>query len=154
MNYFLKKCIAEGWPVVCDYDGVLFEARFEYIRVGACNNDEEIRIKHAQGLWLITTPIGFMINLLKDLSNPKFVLSHIHTDIEEQTKIKQLNKYYNGIPLLRANSVEEKIKYLQDIYDKYGGFIYIDDTLPYIQIFENALTEDTMHFFHVSSLYV
>ena len=154
MNKYLQECIDKGLPIICDYDGVLFEARFGYDKVLASDDDNKIIEAHKQGIGLNTTPISFMVNLISVLNNPKMCLSHIHTDIEEQNKIDRLNKYYGGMKLLRANSVDEKIDYLLDIYQKYGGFIYIDDTLPYIQKFEKALNFDNANFFHVSSLYV
>lgn len=153
MNKYLQECIHKGYPVICDYDGVLFEARFGTNKVLACDDDDEIRKMHAQGIGLNTSPIPFMINFLKKIDNPKMCLSHIHTDIEEENKKQQLAKYYDGITLLRANSVDEKIEYLLTIYNKYGGFIYIDDTLPYIQKFEKVLTYENANFFHVSSLF-
>lgn len=154
MNKYLRECIDKGLPIICDYDGVLFEARFGYDKVMALDDENEIIKAHKQGIGLNTTPISFMVNLISTLNNPKLCLSHIHTDIEEQNKIDRLNKYYSGMKLLRANSVDEKIDYLLDIYQKYGGFIYIDDTLPYIQKFEKALRFENANFFHVSSLYV
>lgn len=154
MNKYLQECINKHLPIVCDYDGVLFEARFGYDKILSTDDDEEIEEMHKEGIGLNTTPINFMINLLNKVDNPKYVLSHIHTDIEEQNKINQLAKYYNGIKLLRANSVDEKIEYLLKIYEKYGGFIYIDDTLPYLGKFEKTITLDNANFFHVSSLYV
>ena len=154
MNKYLQECINKGLPIICDYDGVLFEARFGYNKVMASDDDNEIIEAHKQGIGLNTNPIPFMINFLSKIDNPKICLSHIHTDIEEQNKIDQLAKYYGGIKLLRANSVDEKIGYLLGIYQKCGGFVYIDDTLPYIQKFEKALGFENANFFHVSSLYV
>ena len=155
MNSFLKQCIERGLPVILDYDGVLFEARFAEFKINAIMDEPKLIQAHREGQSLDTTPIRFMQDFVSSLTNPVFVLSHIHDDIEEENKRNLLDKYYSGLVLIRAYSTDDKIQHLLEIATEYGGFIYIDDTLPYIAHFEEVLGDHpNCYFFHVSSLYV
>ena len=41
MNNYLKKCINKKIPIIFDYDGVLFEARWYETRINMQNKTEE-----------------------------------------------------------------------------------------------------------------
>ena len=45
MNQYLKKCISAGMPIIFDYDGVLFEARWYKERINMRNETEEMLIE-------------------------------------------------------------------------------------------------------------
>ena len=158
MNKLLKEYIREAkLPVVFDYDGVLFEARWYKDRINMPNETEDkLLAAMKNGECLYTKPISFMFDIVKEIKADKYVLSHIHNGLEYNAKCAQIAKYYPSIKkehILWAKSVEDKIGYLEEIKNKYGGFIYIDDTHPALILFENHFNE-TCKFFHVSSLYV
>lgn len=159
MNSYLSKLIKENkLPIVIDYDGVLFEARWYKERINMPNETEEKLIAaHKRGECLNTKVISFMQNIIRENKDNKYyVLSHMHSNEEFEFKKKQIKKYYPEIPIenvLYATSVENKIDYLKKIKEQYGAFIYIDDTHPSLIMFENYFDTDCK-FFHVSSLYV
>lgn len=157
MNDYLLKCINTGMPVVFDYDGVLFEARWYKKRINMVNETEEKLIEaHKKGKNLYTKPIPSVMEFVAGLRNEVFVLSHMHTCIEYQVKCKQLELYYPKVKqnhIYAALCIDDKIRYLKDIQKRYHSFIYIDDSYSTLIKFENYF-EDTCKFFHVSSLYV
>lgn len=157
MNRYLKQCIESNMPIIFDYDGVLFEARWYVERINMRNEtDGSLLEAQRRGQNLYTTPIPMMQDLVKALKNKIFILSHIHNEVEYSAKCKQVEKYYPSIAkgrILWARSPEDKIRYMEEIKEKYGAFIYIDDTHPALIKFENYF-DDSCKFFHVSSLYV
>lgn len=154
MNSFLLKCIEQGLPVVLDYDGVMFEARWDYDTINVVLDDDKLLELNKNGLGVITAPIPFVIDWINTLKNPVFCLSHIKNDYEEATKDKQIKQYCPKVKLIRAHHVDEKLGVLANICSQYGGFVYVDDTLPYVAHFESVFDNPNGHFFHVSSLYV
>ncbi len=159
MNKYLEKLAKNTKnPIVFDYDGVLFEARWYKERINMPGETDELLLAAMErGENLETKPMPFMVEWVKTLENPLFVLSHMHNDLEYNFKKSQIQKYYPSIPLdrvLMAKSPEDKIRYLEKIGKDIGGnVIYIDDTHPALIKFENYF-DDTYKFFHVSSLYV
>ena len=158
MNSYLKNIIEDtGIPIVFDYDGVLFEARWYLNRINMRNETEELLLSAMQkGENLRTEPIGFMMNWVKTLKNDLYVLSYMHNEIEYSFKKEQIQKFYSAIPVenvIMASSPENKIIHLEKIRDEYGSFIYIDDNHPALIKYENHF-DDKCKFFHVSSLYV
>ena len=158
MNKYLTGTIEDPKiPVVFDYDGVLFEARWYEERINMRNETEELLYEAMKrGENLRTAPIPFMTEWVKTLENDLYVLSYMHNDIEYSNKKKQIAQYYPRIPeknVLMATSPENKIVHLQKILDRYGAFVYIDDNHPALMKYENHFG-DECKFFHVSSLYV
>ncbi len=160
MNSYLKELVSnENTPIVFDYDGVLFEARWYEKRINMPNEtDEKLLESMKKGENLKTAPIPMMVDWVKTLKNPLFVLSHMHNEIEYEFKQEQIRKYYPNIPrnhVLMATSVEDKISRLKQIKNAswYDQIIYIDDNHQALIRFENYF-DDTYKFFHVSSLYV
>ena len=158
MNRYLQELLDSGsLPVIFDYDGVLFEARWYRTRINMPDETEEKLFSAMErGENLYTSPIPFMIKLVPAIRSDIFVLSHIHNRIEYEYKCRQIAEYYPVIPqehILWAHSPESKTGYMQKILETYGGFIYIDDTHPNLVMFENTF-DDRCRFFHVSSLYV
>lgn len=158
MNQYLQELLNSGsLPVVFDYDGVLFEARWYRTRINMPKETEEKLFAAMQrGENLYTSPIPFLMELVPAIRSDIFILSHIHNRIEYEYKCGQIARYYPVIPrenILWAHSPESKTEYMQKIRGTYGGFIYIDDTHPNLVRFENAF-DDRCKFFHVSSLYV
>lgn len=155
-------------PIVFDYDGVLFEARWNNDTLNMKDEtlDKLIEV-FKRGKNLHTEPILGLYNVLKDIKGPIFVLSHMHHEIEFNHKRNQIAKYFDMIPqenIFYASSIMEdlsmvglsKIEYLEKIYRKYNGFVYIDDNHPNLMKMESYFWDrkDDCHFFHVSSLYV
>ena len=157
MNKLLNKLFKENIPIVFDYDGVLFEARWYEDRINMRNETEEKLIQAMKnGKNLETQPILHLTEMLKNIKGELFVLSYMHNDIEYNFKKKQIDKYFPMIRqenILKADSIEDKIKYLEDIREKYGKFVYIDDNHAALIMYENHF-DDECKFFHVSSLYV
>lgn len=158
MNKYLEGLIKENTrPIIFDYDGVLFEARWYKDRINMRNETEEKLLESMKcGENLYTAPIPFMIDFVKKLNSNIFVLSHMHNDIEYKAKCEQISKYYPNIVqdhILKAPSSDDKIQILEWILKEYGPFIYIDDMHPALIKFENYFC-DKCKFFHVSSLYV
>ena len=158
MNSYLLKIIEDiNIPIVFDYDGVLFEARWYVDRINMPGETEELLLKAMQrGENLRTEPIGFMLDWVKDLKNDLYVLSYMHNDIEYSFKKQQIKEYYPVIPVenvIMATSPENKIIHLEKVLSKYGSFVYIDDNHPALIKYENHFG-DECKFFHVSSLYV
>ena len=92
MNAYLQKVIADtNIPVVFDYDGVLFEARWYEERINMRDENEELLLAAMKrGENLRTAPIGFMVDWVKTLENELYVLSSMHNDIEYDNKKKQV----------------------------------------------------------------
>ncbi len=158
MNRYLLEIIKDPEiPVVLDYDGVLFEARWYEERINMRDETPESLLAAMQrGENLETQPIGFMVDWVKTLRNDLYILSYMHNDIEYNYKLKQTARYYPCIPpehVLMATSIENKIDHLERIRERYGSFIYIDDTHKALMMYENHFG-DECKFFHVSSLYV
>ena len=158
MNNYLNKLIEDNSrPVVFDYDGVLFEARWYEERINMRDETEELLLEAMKrGENLRTAPIGFMVDWVKTLKNDLYVLSYMHNEIEYSNKKKEISEFYPIIPeehVLMATSPENKIVHLEDIREKYGSFIYIDDNHPALMKYENHFG-DECKFFHVSSLYI
>lgn len=158
MNSYLKKTIEDtSIPIVFDYDGVLFEARWYVERINMRDETEELLLRAMQnGENLKTNPIGFMTEWVKTLKNDLYVLSYMHNEIEYAFKKEQIQKFYPTIHtenVIMAYSPENKIIHLEKIYTQYGAFIYIDDNHPALINYENYF-DDKCKFFHVSSLYV
>ena len=158
MNQYLIECVDKGLPVIFDYDGVLFEARWYRTRINMPNEDDDKLLEAMKrGENLYTEPIPIMVDFVKKTKNNQlYILSHIHNEIEFQVKCKQTAKHYSKIPtehILWATSPEDKIRYMEEIKKQHGGFIYIDDTHPNLIKFENHF-DNSCKFFHVSSIYV
>ena len=158
MNAYLKKLLEnKDIPVVFDYDGVLFEARWYEERINMRDETDELLLEAMKrGENLRTAPIGFMLGWVPELKNDLYVLSFMHNDIEYANKKRQIEEFYPSIPVrnvIMATSPENKIAHLEQIRDRYGSFIYIDDNHPALMIYENHF-RDECKFFHVSSLYV
>ena len=158
MNSYLKRLIEDkDIPVVFDYDGVLFEARWYEERINMRDETEELLLAAMErGENLRTAPIGFMVDWVRTLGNDLYVLSYMHNKIEYENKKKQVAEFYPEIPtehVIMATSPEDKTVHLEKIRSKYGSFIYIDDTHPALMKYENHFG-DECKFFHVSSLYV
>ena len=158
MNKYLKNLLEDGnIPVVFDYDGVLFEARWYEERINMRDETDELLLEAMKrGENLKTAPIGFMLDWVKNLKNDLFVLSFMHNDIEYSNKKRQVAEFYPSIPesnVIMATSPENKIIHLEKIREQYGSFIYIDDNHPALMRYENHFG-DECKFFHVSSLYV
>lgn len=157
MNTYFKTCIKNNMPVIFDFDGVLFEARWYEERINMRDETDELLLEaQKRGENLYTVPIPMMQSMVGNLKNEIFVLSHIHNEIEYNAKCEQIAKYFPSISkerILWAKSPEDKIRYMEDIKQMYGLFIYIDDTHPALIMFENHF-DDSCKFFHVSSLYV
>ena len=160
MNLYLKQLLQDKTiPVIFDYDGTLFEARWFERRINMPNETEEkLRAAHKRGECLITKPITMVIDMVQRINSPIFVLSHIHSSEEYDFKCSQLKKYYTNINLSNlfyATSIEDKINYLERILNSYQSFIYIDDNHQALIKFENHFNDDEhCHFFHASSLFV
>lgn len=159
MNKYLEKLLIKNeLPVVFDYDGVLFEARWYKETINMRDETfESLLMANMVGENLDTKPISFMKKLVKEhKGNTYYVLSHMHNYIEYDFKRNQIGKYYPNIPVshvLMATSVDNKTEHLEIIKKMYGGFIYIDDNHPNLMRFEDHF-DDSCKFFHVSSLYV
>ena len=158
MNHYLKHLIKDKRiPIVFDYDGVLFEGRWYEERINMPNETEE-KLYEAmkRGKNLNTRPIPFMVEWVDSLDRYNLhVLSYMHNEIEYDFKLKQIAKFYPTVKkVIAASSVEDKINHLQLILEEYGGFIYIDDNLDALNLFENHFDAEHCKFFHVSSLYV
>lgn len=158
MNLYLQKLLNEKYgPVIFDYDGVLFEARWYEERINMPNaTEEKLKAAMLHGENLFTRPIPFMKELVNSIKTDIFVLSYMSNDIEHKNKVKEISMFYPKIPkenILRAKSPEDKIQFLDKIKQQYGKFIYIDDTMTYLQVFEDYFPSECK-FFHVSSLYV
>lgn len=158
MNSYFKELISDTkTPVVFDYDGVLFEARWYKERINMRGETPESLLAAMQrGENLRTDPIGFMTDWVASLRNDLYILSYMHNDIEYTFKKQQVAKFYPCIPVehvLMATSIDNKIVHLEKIREKYGRFIYIDDTHKALMMYENHFG-DECKFFHVSSLYV
>ena len=158
MNNYLKTLLKDPKiPIVFDYDGVLFEARWYETRINMRGETDEILYEAMKrGENLKTAPIPFMVDWVATVPNDKFVLSHMHNEIEYDNKKRQIAEFYPSIHLenvIMATSSPDKIPHLHRILDRYGSFIYIDDNHPALIRFENHF-DDRAKFFHVSSLYV
>lgn len=157
MNKYFEKLISSEIPVIFDYDGVLFEARWYEERMNIPNETEEKLLEAVKrGECLDTTPILYMQNIVNAVKGDCFILSHIHNDIEHEFKKKQIAKYFPKIAqenILRADSPNHKMSFLREIEEKYGGFIYIDDNHDVLKKFENIF-DTNCKFFHSSSMFV
>ena len=158
MNSYLKEQISNNsTPIVFDYDGVLFEARWYKERINMRDETDELLLEAMKrGENLDTAPMPFMLEFVKTLKNDLYVLSSMHNEIEYDYKKKQIGKYYPNIPVanvIMASSIDNKIVHLEKILKEYGSFIYIDDTHAALMKYESYFT-DECKFFHVSSLYV
>ena len=79
MNQYLTECIGKDMPIIFDYDGVLFEARWYRTRINMPNETDVKLLKAMEkGENLYTEPIPFMIRFVESLKNQLYVLSHIH----------------------------------------------------------------------------
>ena len=160
MNKYLKELVKDpNIPVVLDYDGTLFEARWFVRHISIFDNSPEA-LKKAQEEddCLYTEPIPYMRNFVSKIIRTKnvFCCSRIHTDIEFEYKTNAIHQYYPKISKLYwAKSLEDKIKQLQSILDTYGVFIYIDDNLEDLLVMERHFKHpEKCHFFHMSSIMV
>ena len=158
MNAYLMEQIRKpNMPIVFDYDGVLFEARWYEERINMRGETPESLLAAMQrGENLKTEPIGFMTEWVAGLKNDIYILSRMHNDIELSFKKAQIARFYPSIPLeniIMATSIDDKIIHLEKIREKYGAFIYIDDDHRALMNYENHFG-DECKFFHVSSLYV
>lgn len=158
MNKYLQMLLKDtDMPVVFDYDGVLFEARWYVKRINMPDETEEKLLEAmSKGDNLYTEPIPYMRNFVSFKMHNKriFVLSHIHNEIEYNFKLDQIHTYYPKISkVMWATSVDDKINHLQEVYDTFGRFIYIDDNHEALIKMENHFDENCK-FFHSSSLFV
>ncbi len=165
MNKYLESLIKKAeYPVIFDYDGVLFEARWYEDRINMSNETEEKLIEAMKrGENLYTEPLDSVMNqIIHNIKTDIYVLSHMHNNLEYAAKCEQIKKWYPKIPqkhVLMAVSPEDKIKYMEEIRNQYGGFIYIDDSHQHLMTYENYFDDNDRlngfcKFFHVSSLYV
>ncbi len=159
MNRKLEKLMQSGLPVVLDYDGVLFEARWYEDTINMRDETYESLIAaFERGENLKTEPICCMQPVVEAVKGPLYVLSHMHHEIEFAFKKKQIAEFFPKIPvdhIIWSKSGEEKIKHLKEILEKENGFVYIDDNHPNLMLFESTFwDEKNCHFFHCSSLYV
>lgn len=158
MNSYLKQLVSnKALPVIFDYDGVLFEARWYHSRINMPNETEAmLEMAHKRGENLKTTPLPPVMDWVKTLDNDLYVLSHMHTDIEYDFKKQQIARYYPNISsenVIRAKSPEDKLWHLEQLKDRYSGFIYIDDNHSLLIRMENHF-DNCCKFFHASSLFV
>ena len=100
MNNYLNKLIEDNSrPVVFDYDGVLFEARWYEERINMRDETDELLYEAMKrGENLVTAPIGFMTEWVNTLENDLYVLSFMHNDIEYANKKKEIAQFYPVIP--------------------------------------------------------
>ena len=156
-KYLIEQINKPNMPIVFDYDGVLFEARWYEDRINMRGETpESLLAAMKRGENLKTDPIGFMTEWVPGLRNDIYILSRMHNNIELNYKKQQLAKFYPSIPqenIIMAISIEDKIIHLEKIREKYGAFIYIDDDHRALMNYENHFDDDCK-FFHVSSLYV
>jgi len=159
MNKYLEERLVSGYPVVFDYDGVLFEVRWYEKTINMYNETyEKLVAAYARGENLLSKPIMSMKTVVDMVTGDKYVLSHMHHQIEHDNKKKQIAKFFPQIPVenvLRSNTAEGKIDYLEEIYKKYNGFVYIDDNHNNLMLYENYFWgRENVNFFHISSVYV
>ena len=160
MNKYLQELMKSSeTPIVFDYDGTLFEARWFVKQISIMENTDEALLKAMEDEeCLYSEPIAYMRNFVSHRTNTNnlFALSHIHNVIEFEFKCEQLHTYYPKLSKLYwAKSAEDKIKHLEEIYEKYGEFIYIDDNLENLLDFERHFNNpEKCHFFHTSSIFV
>lgn len=158
MNKYLYQLIEDArLPIVSDYDGCMFEARWAGERINIPGlTDAKLVEMIQQGEGAISEPVWPMVRLFSLACTEKYVVSHMCCNAELITKVRQIEKYYPMIRpknVLKADSPEDKIRFLEAIEKKHGGFIYIDDLLPALKMFENHFG-DNCKFFHISSLFV
>ena len=159
MNTYLFKLLQDpSIPVGFDYDGVLFEARWYEHRISMPDFTVERMIEgYKRGEGLETKPIPYMMNFVSSLPNPKFIVTHTQSEVEDEFKKQQVARYYPSIPremVITACSAEDKIVHLQKIYEEYGCFIFVDDYLNALFRYEANFDDQYCHFFHSSSLFV
>ena len=158
MNKELKDIIKMGIPVVLDYDGVMFEARWGEQTIDTTDgNALNLVYQHCKGKSLATEPIPPVQQFVESLDCPVYVLSWAQDSIEYQAKVRQIKEFYPSIPKRNVITVcnpDAKLPVLDYIYETHDGFIYIDDSLQALLRYENAYRTDKCKFFHISSLFV
>lgn len=158
MNKYLQLLLKDpDMPVIFDYDGVLFEARWYVKRINMPDaTDEKLLDAMRKGDNLYTEPIPYMRNFVsyKIHTNHIFVLSSTHNEIECDFRLSQIHTYFHKISkVMWAISIDDRIKHLQEVYDTFGKFIYIDDNYEDLIKMENHFDENCK-FFHSSSIIV
>lgn len=160
MNRYLQELLKkDDIPVVFDYDGVLFEARWYVKRIGLQDgSDEALKEAMENDCSLYSEPIPYMQMFVKRKVRTKliFVLGDAHNDIEYNYKSEQLAEKYARIKnVMWARNIDDKIKHLEAVRKRYERFIYIDDDLNALLQMERYF-DDIAHcyFFHYSSLFV
>lgn len=154
MNKELKNAIKAEIPVVLDYDGVMFEARWGKQTIDT--PDGKATYQHCKGEYLTTAPIPIVQQFVKSLDCPVYVLSCVQDSIEHKEKVYQTSMNYPSIPernVITVCSSDAKPQVLEYLYETYGGFVYIDDSLDDLLKYESMYKSDECKFFHVSSLF-
>lgn len=158
MNKYLQELMKDpNTPIVFDYDGTLFEARWFVKQISIMDGSDEALLEAMkEEECLYSEPIPYMRNFVSHKTNTKnlFVMSKIHNDIEFENKTDEIHQYYPKISKLYwAKSLEDKIRQLESILDTYGEFIYIDDNLEDLLVMERHFKNpEKCHFFHMSSI--
>lgn len=154
MNKELKNAIKAEIPVVLDYDGVMFEARWGKQTIDT--PDGKATYQHCKGEYLTTAPLPPVQQFVESLDCPVYVLSCVQDSIEHREKIWQIRENYPSITednVITVCNSDAKLQVLDYLYETYGGFVYIDDSLDNLLKYEAAYKNDKCKFFHVSSLF-
>ena len=158
MNLYLKELLKNpNIPLVCDYDGTLFEGRW-FTRQISLFDMTESKLKEAieNEECLYYEPVNFMQNFLQQYGwgRQTYVLGYIHCDIDLKYKTGQVREYYPTIGrIIWAKTIDDKIMQLQAMLKQYGEFIYIDDSLDDLMYMEGIFKNpNSCHFFHISSV--
>ncbi len=154
MNKELKNSIQTDIPVVLDYDGVMFEARWGKQTIDT--PDGKATYQHCRGAYLATAPLPPVQQFVESLDCPVYVLSCAQDSIEHKEKVWQTRVQYPSIlekNVITVCNSDAKLQVLDHIYETYGGFVYIDDSLDSLLKYEATYKNDKCKFFHVSSLF-
>ena len=106
MNRYLQELLDSGsLPVIFDYDGVLFEARWYRTRINMPDETEEKLFSAMErGENLYTSPIPFMMELVPAIRSDIFVLSQSPNIIP----LFRRNTFFGRIPQSRKRSICKK----------------------------------------------
>lgn len=154
MNKELRNAIKPEIPVVLDYDGVMFEARWGKQTIDT--PDGKATYQHCKGKYLTTAPLPLVQQFVESLDCPVYALTCVQDSIEHQEKIWQTRANYPSIlekNVIAVCNPDVKLQVLDYLYETYGGFVYIDDSLDSLLKYEAAYKNDKCKFFHVSSLF-
>jgi hypothetical protein len=157
MNLYLKELLKNpNIPLVCDYDGTLFEGRWFTRQISLFDMTESKLIEAMENEeCLYSEPVNYMQNFLQQYGwgRPTYSLGYIHCDIDFGYKTGQIREYYPTIGrIIWAKTIDDKIMQLQAMLKQYGEFIYIDDSLDDLMYMEGIFKNSNCHFFHISSV--